>query len=302
MDMWTYYDEAYKMINEVPPEKECCPNKYISIIEGFYVCINCGIVNKGLIFDDNKFGLENGKDNIYLRGTPSNLYSNKLGSVISGNSKIAQINNWESMTYEDKVLWEVSKDLNLKIGNLSQIIIKDTLQMYKAIYKNTSIYRGNNKKGFIAACLYISSKKNNLNKTPKQICDIMEINITVFNKCLRLYKENTEQNEETSGIINSNMFVDNFCVNIDLSYKIKNLIVSICDAVDSSFILEGTIPQNICIGVILFVCTEINININIRDMCKTYKIGEATLSKILKKIQAEKTMIFEIVKNEKISV
>lgn len=294
---WNALDSLANNILE-EDKKKCCDSPYYVECEGFCVCSNCGISTNEILFDDNTFTFNNGDGNMFLHQITSVLYPESgKGTKISGNSRMSKINNWNSMPYKEKVIWEVSNDLKSKLYNhFSDKVITDAIYIYKDIYTHSDIHRGNNKKGLIAACVYLSSKENNADKSPKQIANIMDIEVSILNRCIKIFNESSKF---VSKVVRSRDFIENFCGKMKISFKTKKIITEICDIIDSESILDGAIPQNICLGVVIFVCTEMSLAFDYKNICKSYNVSYLTITKITKTLIKDKQKIFSKIQQNK---
>lgn len=281
--------ESNKKKNE--KDQPCCKSPYFIDSEGYEVCVNCGVTLTERIFDDDIFSFNTGTDNMYLHSKVNSLYpESSNGTKIQGNSKIAQIQNWNSMPYHEHVIWEVSNNLkSLLYGYFSQKVISDSVQLYKEIYKKMDICRGDNKKGIIAACVYFAAKNNNADKSPKQIANIMDIDISLFNKSTKIYTQvignTTNKNRKSSN------FVESYCNTLNLPYNIRKIVLKLCNIIDNNDILN-CFPHNACLSIIIFTCKEMNIDIDIKNVCDKFNVSCMTITKIYKNLLSEKQNIF----------
>lgn len=290
------FKEALLSRHAVKPESEpktktCCKDPYMIDSEGFFVCVNCGVSTKERIFEDDIFSFETGSDNMFLHSKINTLYpESSKGTKISGNSKMAQIQSWNSMPYSEHVIWEVSNELKTKLfGHFSHKVVTDSVYLYKEIYNKLDIRRGDNKTGMVAACVYFAAKNNNADKSPKQIAKIMDVDISSFNKCAKIYIETLgdSKNKKTK----SSNFTESYCNTLNISYKIKKTVHKICNIIDNYDILN-CFPHNACLGVIIFTCKEMEIDIDIKKTCKLFNVSPMTIIKIYKNILSEKQNIF----------
>lgn len=301
------YDEIWNQFNiekqtnsqeQEKEEEKCCDNFYTREIEGCVVCVNCGLVVNKTVFDDNIFSFQNGENNMYLRTFTSELYPvSSQSTYISGNSKLAKIQAWNSMPYNERVIWEISNELNSKlVGKFSSRIIQDTLFIYKNFYEKTGIYRGENKKGFVAVALYIACSQNFAPATPREITQLLDIDIKSMYKCIQKYSE------ITGHVIQNNLkpidFVEVFSNKIGLEFKIKKTVSKIINVIEKYNILGGTVPHNICIATIVFVCREMKKSLNIKIISEEFSISLTTLEKIVNTISINKQKIYNSLKNK----
>lgn len=287
-------NDYYKKYEDI--DKICCSSSYPFEQDGYLVCQNCGIVLENKTYDSSIFGFENGEDNQFLRSFPSSLYPIASTSTsIGGNSKISKMANWNSMPYNEKVIWEVSKILKGKIQNIfSERVINDTLFIYKKFYQESASFRGDNKKGFIAVCLYIASQNNFHVVSPKKVADLLGIDNKTMTKCIRKYYEITNENKK---ILSSNDFINSFYDLLNLNNETKKNVIKICKAVEEQCILGGALPQNICISVIGFVCYEMGKELNLSDIENKFGMNKSSVLKNIKTLQKNKQSIFYHIKN-----
>jgi transcription initiation factor TFIIIB Brf1 subunit/transcription initiation factor TFIIB len=281
-------DDISSSINYAEETKKCCDNPYYIDLSGFCVCNGCGVTKKELIFDDDIFSFNTGDDCKFLHSKINELYpESSKGTLIGGNSKMSKIHSWNSMPYNERVVWEVSNVLKMKLsGYFSQKVITDSVYLYKEIYSKMDITRGENKSGMIAACVYFSARKNNADHSPKGIAKVMDVDISILNKCTKIYTETIGFSEN----VKSSDFVDSYCNKLELSFRIKKVVRKLCDTIDDYGILN-CFPQNTCVGVIIFACKEMGKDIDIKDVCKTFEVSSVTMTKIYKKILEEKQNI-----------
>lgn len=282
----------YAEKNTLKPEsKLCCITPYFTEHEGYEVCCNCGVSLKGRIFDESIFSFDTGTDNMFLRSKINPLYpQSSIGTKIQGNSRLAQIQNWNSMPYREHVVWEVSNDLrSLLFGYFSHKVVTDAVVLFKDIYNKMGIHRGDNKKGIIAACVYHAAKNNNADKSPKQIAAIMDIDISLFNKSAKFYSEISGDRENKN--TKASDFTESYCNTLKLSFKIRKTVTKICNIIDERGILN-CFPHNACLGVIFFTCKEMGIEMDLKDTCNLFDVSPGTINKIYKNILLEKQNIF----------
>lgn len=296
-DVWRDFDISRETKKEVK-EQRCCDNFYHVELEGCIVCINCGIVQRvGIIVNTPEF-CEVGQG--YHTKTSAFFPKSSGSTKMSGNSKLSRIQNWNSMPYDERVLWEVSNLLKIKLqDHCQQRIIDCSLMNFKNLDAKKDengkkeIHRGKIRDGLIASCVYFACKTSFSYKTPEEISKIMDIDITTLNKCTKIYTRIMCQQQETSEPVD---FVDTYYSSIGnnkISYKIQCTTKKICKVVQELGILDGTIPQNITAGCILFTSNEMALGIQPKLFKDLFSISLNTLKKITTVITNNKNSIYK---------
>jgi transcription initiation factor TFIIIB Brf1 subunit/transcription initiation factor TFIIB len=300
MDLEAIWEQAFsqsKIKEKEIKEKKCCQDFYLVENEGHFACLNCGVITGEVIFDGNIFSFNNGENNMYLRSAGANeLYPiSSQSTYIAGNSRIARLNTWNSMPYNERVIWEISNDLKSRLQDkVSQRVLSETLSMYKAFYEKSGIYRGENKRGFVAVCLYVSLMSNFATNTPKEIARLMDVDIKVLYKCIQKYSEIMGTVEAVKPI----SFIENFSNKVGISFKIRKVVIKILNSLEKYKILDGVTPQNVCISVILFVCNEMKLKLNIELITKEFLISNVTIEKVLAILKKNKQQIFKSIQSQ----
>jgi transcription initiation factor TFIIIB Brf1 subunit/transcription initiation factor TFIIB len=288
-NIWKYMQE-FKAEPEDNTFKKCCDLTSISDIDGYGVCVNCGIVVDRHLLCDDPYSFENGNNNIYVHSAPSSLYpKSSLGTTINGNSKLARTHNWSKMPYSERVIWEVSTDLNSKLTNhLSQRIINDSLYLYKKLYEKLDSKRGKNKKGIVAACVYFACIENHANINVSRLSQLMDIDTSTLNKSIKILSPLVNQNT----CVKSSDLINPICDKLGIAYNIRRKVSKICSQLDKETITDGILPQNICASTIFFVCQEINQAVSISQLSSETGVSQSSIKKINALITKHKQYIF----------
>ena len=275
-------------------QADCCKMMNICEVEGYGVCTECGLVRDVQVIDDNIFTFDNNSDSKYLHSLPSLLYpKSSLGTTISGNSKMSKIHSWGNMPYSERVVWKVQTELKSKLyGFLPDKVITDSVFLYKSIYEKLDTVRGRNKDGVVAACVYFSIKSNSSSMSISRLSEILDVDNVKINKYIKIITPMVEVKNDTK----SSDFVSSTCDALKISFDIRKYIVKICKFVDDDGMLDGSIPRNICISVVLFVCREMGIMMDMNSALCKFKVGEGTIRKITGILSKNKQYIFSKIK------
>lgn len=304
-EAWNDFDLTRSNVPEPTKTTYCCKESYFTELEGCTVCVNCGVVFSVGIIDDTPDFCEFSQ---VSHTKTSTFFPKSSGSTtMSGKSNLSRIQNWNSMPYNERVLWEISNLLKSKLNDYFQPrIIDDAIANFKVLdeKKNADgkkeIHRGKIRDGLIASCVYFACKSRGINKTPEEIAKIMEIDVTTFNKCTKIYNRLTDTKQE---LVKSTDFVDTYYNSISsdysVSYKIQSTTKKISEAVEELSLLDGTIPQNITAGCILFTSNEMSLGIDPKIFVKKFSISLNTLNKITAVITANKSKIYKNIIDKK---
>jgi transcription initiation factor TFIIIB Brf1 subunit/transcription initiation factor TFIIB len=264
--------------------------------DGMIVCQNCGTM-KNILIDYKQewrfYGADDTKGDPTRCGNIINQLfpESSLGTVIYGNGyeKLKQLNNWNIMTYKERILLRIFKQLQEKadIGLLPLCVIDRAKVMYKLIC-NDNIKRGKSRNGLIGACIYYSCKDKNLPLSMYEISKIFNLklkNITYgckqFNELMLV--NNIDYSKKSEPIKEFN-YIDKFCnkLGINSHYKEKILYTS-----DISIRLGITIeltPQTIAIGSIILISDKYNLNIDKNKLLDISGLSRTTMDKVYKKL------------------
>ena len=164
-----------------------CEGDSLIYDEGIIVCENCGVDNGAMIDYQQEWRFYGSEDTKHSSdptrcGMPINplLPQSSLGTIILGRGfeKYRRLNNWNSMTYKERSLLKVFKNIQSKSdeNNISICVVDRAKIMYKTLSEDT-IKRGKSRKGLIAACLYNSCKDKNDSRSTKEISQIFNLKI-----------------------------------------------------------------------------------------------------------------------------
>jgi transcription initiation factor TFIIIB Brf1 subunit/transcription initiation factor TFIIB len=298
--IWEQLD-SYNAENVIKTEvkQQCCDNFYNTTMNGFDVCSNCGLVNSRIVIDSDIFTFENGDNNKYLRQYDNHLFpTSSTSTKISGTSRIAKIQSWQSMPYNETVLWEISTMLKSILHDyFSPRVINDSLVLYKEFYEKSSIHRGLNKKGFVAVCVYIAASQNFATVTPKDVANILNVDNKIVHKCIQKYSE--IMNVPTNCNRNPKDFLEGFITKMGLHFKIRKIVLKILEYIEKYQILGGSMPQNVCISSIAFVCKEMGTPLDLNMLTQEFNISITTVDKILLILETNKQKMFKNIKASK---
>lgn len=166
-----------------------CNIQYL-IKENLLICPRCGSEQESLDID-TLYGLMNNDHN-----TSNNAFLSF--KIIGKNSYCLQKSFLKccanNSTYRNNSSRsDIYNSIYQSKGNkLPKDVMSDACDMYQKIRESGKIYRGNGKKGIIAACLYYSCIMKNITKTPREISSILNVEEKVLSRGDRKLQELNE--------------------------------------------------------------------------------------------------------------
>lgn len=167
------------------------------------ICVQCGTLNKNNYNLNNGLDTSNDNTNIIIHDSSTQLNKNSL--IIKGikHPYLKKFQNWNITTHQhrnteitNKLIKTYCKQLGLNkyvydyvIILYNNVILKNYSNLDEKQTIKKKISRGNNKKGFIAACTYYACKNTGYIRTPKEISKVFNIATTCMNNgCKKFLK------------------------------------------------------------------------------------------------------------------
>lgn len=270
--------------------------------DGGLFCSKCGKFNEIRLNHDQEwryYGDADSKSSDPTRvGMPMNnlLPQSSLGTIISSRGKhtidfekIRQYHSWNTMPYKERSLYKIYEKLQstaLKAG-IPPYIIKNAQSMYKKL-SETRISRGSNRRGLMAACIYIACKLENVPRSAKEIAEIYDLKVNEMTRGCKKFLEimNMTENSTRYNIQSSNPldFIQRFCSKLKLNSDIVHLCEYVAFMTTKMDIVDENTPPSIAAGSIFLVLNLCNINMNKKFISEACKISEVTISKCYKKL------------------
>jgi transcription initiation factor TFIIIB Brf1 subunit/transcription initiation factor TFIIB len=282
-----------EVITEITKYKCNCIETSPYITDTGLVCDSCGVELERIFISDTKenrnFSNEDGTGNgltMERCGGPYDdlLPSSSMSTIIQGDSKLSKLNLWLSIPYSEKMIIDLKKKLNelIIIYNLPKSIIPSTLYFFQHMLKNKEIHRGKVRDGLIAASIYYSAKKLNVNLLASVLLQMFNIDKKVFSKCCKIYCENNEIDNELKTETSIMDILIRLCNQLDIPFKFQRLCKKLILSSDKLQIINNFAPQSIASSMIFFVCKELEKEINIETISELSDTSVSTIKKVYK--------------------
>lgn len=224
------HEHIYQTHEEAILNIKCkdCKSIKIKEINGFFTCIDCGLLNESIIDSGQDWRYYGYEDHKAADPARCDMITNELlpktsmGSLVGWGGKqtattkrVRNMKQWNSITYRDSTLLETFNNITILAQNsgLNQCIIEEAKYMYKKISEVKSSRRTKKegmKAGSIALACKLKSVPRNCNEIAK-ICHMK--NNKTLRKSIKTFEEiwNNIQSQEKASftIIHSNSDSEN---------------------------------------------------------------------------------------------
>lgn len=266
--------------------------------DGMIVCSNCG-VQDGIIIDYKQEWRFYGNDDSKYSNDPTRcgmpinplLPDASLGTIIIGRGyeNFKKINNWNSMTYKERSLLKVFKQIQSKSAdkNIPGCVVDRAKIMYKTLSED-NIKRGQSRKGLIVACIYYSFKDKNESLSTKEISEMFDLDIKkMSNGCKQFNEIMYHNNLNYSNKIRPTEpahFIDHYAVVLHLDELNKNRALHVAKMAEKLGVVAENTPSSIAVGSLYLTSQYYNLNITKKKLADNCNISEVTISKAYKKM------------------
>lgn len=300
------YDTIFgiKKANEELDEFKClsCGNYdlFHDTVNGGIVCTQCGVVNTTVLIDESAEWNFGGEDSAYQKdpsrcGAPTStlLVKSSMSTMINmrnskGTSKnLKRIQQQQSMSYVERSLYHVFENIQRMAsdnGKLPQNIIEDAKFYYKEMSEKR-LSRGSIRKGIIACCIYFACKTNKVPRSVKEVSKMTDIDVSIINKTIKIFqdvlKDELPKTSSTSVDDLIIRFSNGFSFPRNEQQEVIKRVRYIYKKVIEDDILTGKTPTSITSGIIFFVLTNKNYNIDKKSIVEKHGISVVTLNKIM---------------------
>jgi transcription initiation factor TFIIB len=277
---------------------------------GHYVCTGCGDIGQPVVDDTPEwryYGQDDSKGGDPSRcGISSNylMPESSIGTVIStryGESyrmrQARQYHSWNVMDYRGRNLYRIFDKLQThsQKHGINYIIIEHAKQLYKTINAH-QLFRGQNKEGLIADCVYRACKDKGVPRSIKEIAIIFGLEEHVMTKGNRCFTSvwNRIQSDESVHLppqANHSLrlsspsdYIERFCSPLRLPAQALRDCLCVAQVVEVNRLVPDNTAPSIAAAVVYYVITAHELPISKEDIAKASKKSEVTIGKCFKKL------------------
>jgi len=227
---------------------------------GYNVCGNCGVVLGNRIIDETsewRSFEDSHKSDPSRVGSASNpfLDTEQLDTMISVGKGVNSytLSKIQMKNYMRGPKRALKNGLNLiqafcERANICKTISDRTQHIFKEV-EALKLLKGKNLEGAVAACLYIACRKENSQRTFKEISVITGVQKKEIGKCYKLIEKDVDSmaGRPTGDI------VSRFCADLNLNLKIQRIASRISERIHEIGALTGRSPDSVAAAVIYLV-------------------------------------------------
>lgn len=308
-----------------------CKQESCQETDGYFVCKRCGDVGAACIDTEAEwrvFAKDDQKGDKSRCGDVSTTYLSASphaeGTVISCKWKESeqmrnarQYHKWNSSHSGGRNLYVIFDELQRHAykNGFSHMIVEDTKHLYKET-TDYHLFRGVNRKGLYAYCLYHTCKKKNVPRSIKEISKIFGLNPhvmtkghTAFNKVLREHeklkdrKSNTPHQKKSTAASKTKSkankkcnkgskirmlakpidFVDRFCSQLRVPATVTENAIRVTTDVTQKRLVSDN-PSLVASACLLIVFKHDSVKLTSSDVQTVSNISHVTIDKCYKKL------------------
>jgi len=226
------------------------------------------------------------------------LQKSSMSTMIVSNKYrfMKRLHQQMSMDYVERARYHVFESISKvggEIGRLPPNVLEQAKYYYK-VMSERKLSRGVIRKGLIACCLLHACKSMNVPRSMKEISNITSVPTSVLNKTNKLFLKimcdviiMSHQQEETAlESTDSRHLIHRYCNHLQLDKKTEIELVRTVTKIDAdikeSGLLDCKTPSAIVTGIIMYACSQLNIDISKYTISTEFDISVVTINKITK--------------------
>lgn len=308
-----FFENNKDVTKKIPSSRLCeyCNSDQLIIIvnESCIMCQECGSENMTL-FDQNPewSNFDDSKCESSARcGVPTNPYfpCASLGTTVLGKGfhKLRKMHNWGQMPYKERSLSDVHQFIDERCirGKIPKVI-RDSA---KCIYKKLSdikhdngtniIFRGKNRKGIIAACVFLGALMENNPITNKVVADIFNIDMSQLTKGIKRIEQFLGNDDIIKDIDSPEpyKFIKTYYAKLNIPIEYLQIAIKICKNINRLDEISNHHPVSLAAGCIFLISKLYNLDISKKEISTTLDISEVTINKIYSKLDQLKNIIVD---------
>ncbi len=289
-------------------EDQCCDNPHIREENGFFVCLNCGMVHDAVLdntprraFTAEEVKNRKGNEPVYSKIGPRTVIrgaSDAKGSQLAPEEKskfnrLAKIHRSLTTSYE-RNLWIALPNLQRfqeRLG-LPDTVAEDALRIYTHAVRE-KLTMGRSIDTLLAASIFASLRIHDLPRTLEEIVEISELNkknvVKAFRLILLKILPKLNLKVQHFGPVR---YVDKFSEELGTTMAVRNAAVQLYNlAKKNGLQMEGKDPKGLAAAAIYLAGLELGEKKTQNEIAKLSRITEVTLRMRVKELKRYQTRV-----------
>ena len=286
--------------------------------EGFKVCRSCSKAEVGELETTAEWRYFNNDSSSKRSGDPSRvgLPVNPLvpnagtGTIIERRGrethhmrKIRRFHHWSSLNFQGRNLFAVFDKLqsNPKRFGIPSMIIEKAKLLFKRV-NDSQLFRGENKEGLIATCIYQACKEHNVPRSVKEIATMFDIDEQCMTKGNRCFTRVIEVSDATTLAVSKPVdFVERFASRLKIPELYLPTFREIAVKVDEFHIITDNASSSIAAAIIFFVSEKLKLGTLKKSISSVSLVSDVTISKCYNKLMKYETFLQNVLDSKKTS-
>jgi transcription initiation factor TFIIB len=306
---------------EPPTVTDCsfCGSKETCWVEeGYKVCHSCSKAEIGELETTAEWRYFSTDSSSKKTGDPSRvgLPVNPLvpnagtGTIIERRNKethymrrIRRFHHWNSLNFQGRNLFAVfdKLQLNTKRFGIPPMIIEKAKLLFKRVNDN-QLFRGENKEGLIATCIYQACKEHSVPRSVKEIATMFDIDEQCMTKGNRCFTQVIELSESTTLVVSKPVdFVERFASRLKISETYLPTFREVAMKVDEFHLIADNASSSIAAAIIFFVSEKLNLGTTKRCIASVSLVSDVTISKCYNKLLKYEVFLQNILDSQKVT-
>jgi len=291
---------------------ETCGLESCHVEEGYLVCHGCSVAKSATLDSGAEwrhFSSESGSSR--RQGDPSRvgmpvnplMPHSGTGSVIESRMResfqmrrIRKFHHWSTLNFRGRNLIAVFEKLQsiAKRNGIPTVIIEKSKMLFKKV-NDLQLFRGENKEGLVATCIYRACKDFNVPRSVKEIAEIFDIDeqkMTRGNKCFsKAFDEVDEMEISRLSISKPADFIERFSCKLNIPENLYMQICKVAQVVESINIVADHAASSVAAALLFYLSEKKKLGITKSAIAQVSLISEVTIGKCYKKLVKYETVI-----------
>jgi transcription initiation factor TFIIIB Brf1 subunit/transcription initiation factor TFIIB len=286
-----------KIVDDTP---KCCNNCEIIFNdkESCKICNSCGTILEYILDSNPEWNnnYDDNKNDSTRCGIPTSYYcpiaSSSTSIALPANSKMRLRHTWGQIPYNERAKLEVHHMIDDKCKNSKFNIYKCIIDGAKSIYDKITkvkrnnedfiIFRGKNRLGIIAACVYFAAINEGYPCTNQEIAKMFSINTKQLTKGTKKIKEFLLDDDILKNIDSPEpyTFIKSYHAQLNIPKNLIDITIKMCKNINKIDEVSSHQPLSIAAGCVYLVSVHFNLKISKHFIAKTLGISDVTITKI----------------------